>query len=233
MATFAAITWRVDGAKMNPTASAPIAIARSASSSVVIPQILTNTAMHPPINAAAAERARERVGSPDVTSASPTRIASNPASTRRSTSSGVTDPGLGGTRTTPAGIAAPTGSARSGSTVKVRRSRWLTPTIGGTRCERPFELRLVVDLDETVEAEFAPEAEELRKLVVVKCSDDEQDGVRSHGPRVVEIPPVDGEVLPQHRQRHRGACRGEILGAPTEVGPIGEDREAARSTPAA
>ena len=40
--TTAACTWRGDGAKMNPTASAPIATARSASSSLVMPQILTN-----------------------------------------------------------------------------------------------------------------------------------------------------------------------------------------------
>ena len=35
--------WRLDGAKTNPTASAPIATASSASSSLVMPQILTNT----------------------------------------------------------------------------------------------------------------------------------------------------------------------------------------------
>ena len=36
-------TWRGDGAKMNPTASAPMATASSASSSLVVPQIFTNT----------------------------------------------------------------------------------------------------------------------------------------------------------------------------------------------
>ena len=40
-ACWAAI-WRGDGANTNPTASAPIATASRASSSLVIPQILTN-----------------------------------------------------------------------------------------------------------------------------------------------------------------------------------------------
>jgi uncharacterized protein (TIGR03083 family) len=35
--------WRGEGAKMNPTASAPMATARRASASLVVPQILTNT----------------------------------------------------------------------------------------------------------------------------------------------------------------------------------------------
>ena len=39
----AAATWRGEGAKMKPTASAPIATASSASSSFVVPQILTKT----------------------------------------------------------------------------------------------------------------------------------------------------------------------------------------------
>src|SRR3954463_14709275 len=40
--TCAGLTWRGDGAKMKPTASAPMATANRASSSVVVPQILTN-----------------------------------------------------------------------------------------------------------------------------------------------------------------------------------------------
>ncbi len=37
-------TWRGEGAKTNPTASAPMATASSASSSLVTPQTFTNTA---------------------------------------------------------------------------------------------------------------------------------------------------------------------------------------------
>ena len=37
--------WRVDGAKINPTASAPMATDSNASSSLVMPQILTNMQM--------------------------------------------------------------------------------------------------------------------------------------------------------------------------------------------
>ena len=40
--TLLACTWRGEGAKMKPTASAPMATASSASSSVVVPQIFTN-----------------------------------------------------------------------------------------------------------------------------------------------------------------------------------------------
>src|SRR6187549_663226 len=40
--TCCAAIWRVDGANTKPTASAPIATANRASSSVVIPQIFTN-----------------------------------------------------------------------------------------------------------------------------------------------------------------------------------------------
>jgi hypothetical protein len=42
-AAFCGAIWRGDGAKMKPTASAPMATARSASSSLLTPQILTNT----------------------------------------------------------------------------------------------------------------------------------------------------------------------------------------------
>src|SRR3954468_11151592 len=41
--TCCAAIWRGDGAKMKPTASAPMATASSASASLVVPQILTNT----------------------------------------------------------------------------------------------------------------------------------------------------------------------------------------------
>ena len=44
-----AATWRVDGANTNPTASAPMATANSASSSLVIPQIFTNIGCTVPI----------------------------------------------------------------------------------------------------------------------------------------------------------------------------------------
>src|SRR5437763_8791926 len=41
--TIVGLIWRGDGAKMKPTASAPMATASRASSSLVVPQILTNT----------------------------------------------------------------------------------------------------------------------------------------------------------------------------------------------
>src|SRR4051812_13839014 len=42
------VTWRRLGANTNPSASAPRATASSASSSLVMPQILTNTRCYPP-----------------------------------------------------------------------------------------------------------------------------------------------------------------------------------------
>ena len=83
---------RGEGAKMKPTASAPIATANSASSSLVMPQILTNMSSRtvPTARARRRERCAPRTasgwtdrmctiverGSAAVTSVSPTRIAS-------------------------------------------------------------------------------------------------------------------------------------------------------------
>ena len=52
---FCGAIWRGDGANTKPTASAPIATARRASSSLVIPQILTNTVVRLPTRYFAAE----------------------------------------------------------------------------------------------------------------------------------------------------------------------------------
>src|SRR3954469_9690598 len=46
--TWSTVTWRRLGANTNPSASAPSATASSASSSLVIPQILTNTRRYRP-----------------------------------------------------------------------------------------------------------------------------------------------------------------------------------------
>ena len=84
----AAETWRGEGANTNPRASAPMATARSASSSLVVPQIFTNTGVYPVPPATAVRPAcgvdcrltvRDRTaaaGSEARTSVSPTSTAS-------------------------------------------------------------------------------------------------------------------------------------------------------------
>ena len=75
--TSPAATWRGDGAKTKPTASAPMATARRASSSLVMPQILTNTrAGYWSISAAIVRNpATAAAGSVARTRLSPTRTA--------------------------------------------------------------------------------------------------------------------------------------------------------------
>ena len=74
--TRAGDTCRGEGAKMNPMASAPMATASSASSSLVVPQIFTN--METSL-ARYGDGTRDRSAAPGsaaVTSVSPTRMAS-------------------------------------------------------------------------------------------------------------------------------------------------------------
>ncbi|CAB4723737.1 unannotated protein [freshwater metagenome] len=85
--TASAVTCRGDGANTNPTASAPMATASKASSSVVIPQIFTNmTNDTVPVRTCRTARdiaqtrtrraRRAAAGSGAVTSVSPTSTAS-------------------------------------------------------------------------------------------------------------------------------------------------------------
>ena len=94
--------------------------------------------------------------------------------------------------------------------------------------ERAVEFFRVVDFDQHVHAERAPEVAQAAQARIVEGGDDQQDGVGTDRARLVDLVLVDGEVLAQHRQRAGGA-RGdqEILMALEKVA-IGEHRQAGR-----
>ena len=89
-----AAIWRDDGANMKPTASAPMATARRASSSLVIPQILTNTAVNATAGARGSPATAARAVAA-VTTDSPTSTAWKPAAAEGGGVVGAADPRLG------------------------------------------------------------------------------------------------------------------------------------------
>ena len=148
----------LSGHNTSPMASAPPRAAISPSSTDVMPQIFTAT--RDPRDAAPAQRGSEAerisassaaAGSSCAIRCSPIRNASYPASRRRTMSSGPRMP-LSATATTSSGIAEARESAVSRSTVIVRRSRLLTPTMRAPAAQRALQLRAVVDLDQHLEA---------------------------------------------------------------------------------
>ena len=70
--------------------------------------------------------------------------------------------------------------ARSWSTSKVRRSRWLTPTKPGPRGQGAVELPLVVHLDERGQAEILGQRGAGAQDRVVESRHDEQHGISPH-----------------------------------------------------
>ncbi len=76
------------------------------------------------------------------------------------------------TRTLPDGISGASRTARAVSTSNVTRSRWFTPISVAPTAEGPFQLRLVVDLHQRVEAQLAGERVKVRQLVVVERGND-------------------------------------------------------------
>ena len=80
----------------------------------------------------------------------------------------------------------------------------------GAALQGDLQLRLVVDLDEHVEAELDGELVELDQLEAVERGGDQQHGVGAHQPGVGDVVRGDREVLAQHGQRGRrpGRLRG-------------------------
>ena len=179
-------------------------MASMASASLVIPQILTST-VGPLRRRASAEPApttAARAGRRAVTS----RLAhEHGVEARRGQAARVVsapDAGLGHGHHAAAGSPDhPLGAA--GSTSKVVRSRWFTPTSVAPDGQRPLELALVVHLDQGVEAEAGGQGGEAGELVVVEGGHDEQHGVGPHEPGVADVGLGHGEVLAQHRQGTR------------------------------
>ncbi len=110
------------------------------------------------------------------------------------------------------------------------RSRWLTPTSVAPSGQRPVELRLVVDLDQRVEADARPRGRRSRRArASLERGDDQQDRVGPHQPGVVDVGDAHGEVLAQHRQAD-GRPGGEQVGRrAAEVLAVGQDGQARRA----
>ena len=81
------------------------------------------------------------------------------------------------------------------------------PISGEARRERPFQLRLVMDLDEHVEAELARRLLEALRLVVGDRGHDDEDAVGAPGPRLVHLVGIEHEILAQ-RGEGGGVARG-------------------------
>ena len=205
-ATAAGAIWRGDGAKMKPTASAPIPTASRASASLVIPQILTKKPSPWPSSPRPALTVGLRAGRPPPprrssarTRVSPTSTAWYPASASAATSSASLMPDSA-TATTPSGMAAASLERR----VAVDFERVQVPLVDtdqrGPGVEGPRQLVLVVHLDQGVEGERAGQRLGTAELAVVERGGDEQDGVGTHRPGVADVEGADGEVLAQYRK---------------------------------
>ncbi len=129
----------------------------------------------------------------------------------------------------PAGIASAIRAARSWSTSNVTRSRWLTPISVAPHSQGDLQLRLVVDLDEHVEAELDGERVELDQLDALEGGGDQQHGVGAHQPGVDDVERRHREVLAQHRQRRRGPGCLEVGRRAAEELLVGEHRQARRA----
>ena len=75
----------------------------------------------------------------------------------------------------------------SRSTSSVVEVAVVDPDHVAAELQRPLELGLVVDLDETIEIEQAGFLVEQPQIVVVERGDDQQDGVGSVDRRLVEL----------------------------------------------
>ena len=130
------------------------------------------------------------------------------------------------TLTTPSGIAA--GHPHGAVVVDLERDEVALVDADERRpgVERLLQLRLVVHLDEDVEAELAGQLVELDQLERVEHGGDEQHGVGAHQPGVGDVAGIDGEVLAQHRERRRRAGRFEVGHRAAEELLVGEHREA-------
>ena len=96
-------------------------------------------------------------------------------------------------------------------------------TIGG---ECPFELRLIVDLDEGIETDFVGERTKIAQLCVVEGGRNQQYAVGPHEPSIDHVAGIDGEVFADDRERRGSARRPQVCHRTTEPLLICQDREA-------
>ena len=189
---------------MKPSAQAPSSIASSASSSRVMPQILTPRARRtsklalsrPSSSRQAASMSGARISvSPISTASTPTRSSSSSCSRVEKPDSDTT--------VLPAGTSASSVVGALDVDAEVRQVAVVDPEHVGLDLERGLELALVVDLDERVEVERARLVQQALELVQLERGDDQQDRVGAGRGGLVELVGVDDEVLAQDGQRRR------------------------------
>ena len=94
----------------------------------------------------------------------------------------------------------------------------MTPTIRAPSAQRPFQLGVVVGLDEHVEPELDGEGVQVgEQRVVGERGDDEQHRVGADGPGLEHLHLVDDEVLAQDRHVDRRASGVEVGDRAAEV----------------
>ena len=207
--------------------------ASNASASDVTPQILTNSSdsstgrgrhVRAPSSPSTAE-----VRSADRTSVSPTRTAEYPAEASRSTSAASRIPDSA-TATTPSGIRSPIRRARSRSTSKLRRSRWLTPTSRAPTASARSSSASSWTSTSGARARRLGQSDQIGQFGVTQRGHDQQDGVGPHEAGVAHVEGAHREVLAQHGQRAGRPGGFEIGPAPPEELLVGEDGQARRAT---
>ena len=104
------------------------------------------------------------------------------------------------TATTSAGMRAASAAARSWSTAKVRRSRWLTPTRRAPAARARSSSSSSCTSTRAARPRCVGAGLEAGQLVVVECGGDQQHGVGPHEAGVDHVDLRHGEVLAQHRE---------------------------------
>ena len=93
------------------------------------------------------------------------------------------------------------------------------------RCECPFELRLVVDLDEGIETDFVGERTKIAQLCVVEGGRNQEHAVSPHEPGIDHVAGIDGEVFADDRERGGSPRRPQVRHGTTEPLFICQNRE--------
>ena len=134
---------------------------------------------------------------------------------------------LSATATTAGGMRLATRSPTDRSSPKSPRSRALTPTTRGPIASARSSSASSWASTTIVEPEIGAGVVQLAEQAVVRQrGDDEQGGVGTRRPGLDELHRIDREVLAEDGQVDRGARRAQVVEVATEVGPIGEHRQA-------
>src|SRR3954451_7463669 len=233
--TCCAAIWRGDGAKMKPTASAPMATANRASSSLVMPQILTNMVAQTYRAKPWSRRINWRSATAKPTDGTRWIVGRHQRLTYE-------DRVVAGTSQAVRVLSAP--NAALGHTNDVCGNRCGHPhrplvidlerdeialidaDDRGVDLQCDLELGLIVDLDQDVEADTVGQFGKRLQLVLVERCGDQQDAVGAHDPSVEHVAFADREVLAEHRQGARRPSGLQIGDRAAEVWLVGQYGEA-------